>query len=154
MKACSRAGWINPYFSRVDACLVEAQKQDRSPLFLLAIGPEGSLLEWPFIERPGSWYKRIMALHMMRQITTFPLVKTGPRVNWLDLCTICLVPFFLPGSRSRKIRMNMKGWSAGHLISQFSGPSVLPVWLSQRRMDHLIIFGRKRLGEVAQILTL
>ena len=34
--------------------MVERQKQDRSPLFLLAFRKEGSLLGyWPFMERPG-----------------------------------------------------------------------------------------------------
>ena len=52
---CSRADWINPYFSpEWMRAWWKRQKQDRSPLFLLAIGTEGSLLGyWPFIERPG-----------------------------------------------------------------------------------------------------
>jgi hypothetical protein len=50
-----QADWINPYFSPQWLRMWwNRQKQDRSPLFLLAEEENGSLLGyWPFVERPG-----------------------------------------------------------------------------------------------------
>lgn len=50
-----RAEWINPYFSpEWLRAWWSRQKQDRAPLFLLALAEDDSLLGyWPFMERPG-----------------------------------------------------------------------------------------------------
>ena len=103
---CSRADWINLIFSEWMRAWWKRQKQDRSPLFLLALGPEGSLLGyWPFIERPGLLGTKGLWPFIYDEANYhFPTCENRAPVNWLDICTICLVPFFCLGSSSsRKI---------------------------------------------------